>query len=256
MDQPRIVSRNEWLAARKGLLVKEKALTAARDALSAERRRLPVVKVAKEYVFETGSGPRTLAELFDGRSQLIVYHFMFGPEWGEGCPSCSLLADQIDGSTVHLAHRDVTLLVVSRAPLSKIEPFKRRMGWRFPWVSSHGSDFNYDYSVSFTEEEIAGGKAYYNYEALGFPADEAPGFSVFSRNEAGEVFHTYSTYARGGEVFMGVYNYLDIAPKGRDEDGLAFTMAWVRHHDRYGSDYVVDPNEPYRAPATDACCET
>lgn len=255
MTLPRIATRDEWLTARKELLVKEKALTRAQDALSAERRLLPMVRVDKEYVFDAPGGPRTFADLFDGRSQLIVYHFMLGPEWQEGCPSCSLLADHIDGSAVHLAHRDVTLLAVSRAPIEKIEAFKRRMGWRFPWVSSYRNDFNRDYHVSFKPEELASGRVYYNYENGVFPADEAPGVSVFLKDDRGAVYHTYSTYARGGEPFMGVYHYLDIVPRGRDEDGLAFTMAWVRHHDRYGADYVVDREQGYKVPIdTGACC--
>ena len=231
--QTRIVNQDEWLAARRELLIKEKALTRARDALSAERRKLPMVRVDRPYVFDTPRGPRTLAELFDGRSQLVVYHFMMGPEWEEGCPSCSMLADHLDGSRVHLVQRDVTLVVVSRAPLSKIDAFKQRMGWKFPWVSSYASDFNRDYHVSFTPDEVASGRMYYNFRDGFFPSDEAPGVSVFFRNGDGEVFHTYSTYARGAETLLGVYNLLDLVPKGRDEDGLAFTMAWVRHHDRY-----------------------
>jgi predicted dithiol-disulfide oxidoreductase (DUF899 family) len=231
--QTRIVNRDEWLAARRELLIKEKALTRARDALSAERRNLPMVKVEKAYGFDTPGGPRILAELFDGRSQLVIYHFMMGPAWEEGCPSCSMLADHLDGSRVHLIQRDVTLVVVSRAPLAKIEAFKRRMGWTFPWVSSYGSDFNRDYHVSFTPEEVASGRMYYNFQEGSFPSDEAPGVSVFFRNDSGEVFHTYSTYARGAESLLGVYNLLDLVPKGRDERTLPFTMSWVRHHDRY-----------------------
>src|SRR6266571_941167 len=218
------VSRREWIEARKAHLAREKEFTRLRDQLSAERRALPWARVGKA----------TLADLFDGRRQLIVYHFMFGPGWEEGCPSCSFLADHIDGAAVHVAQRDVTLLAVSRAPLRQIEAFKRRMGWRFTWVSSHGTDFNFDYRVSFTKDEIAEGAVYYNFEPREFPSEEAPGISVFYADEHGEVFHTYSSYARGLDLLVGAYNYLDLAPKGRDEDGLAFTMAWVRHHDRYG----------------------
>lgn len=255
MEQPRIVSRDEWLAARKALLIKEKALTRARDQLSAERRRLPMVRVDKPYVFESSRGRRTLAELFDGRSQLAVYHFMMGPDWSEGCPSCSLLADHIDGSVVHLAHRDVTLLAISRAPLPQIEAFKQRMGWRFEWVSSYGSDFNRDYHVSFTVDEMVGGSTYYNFEQQPFPIEEAPGLSVFFKDGAGAVFHSYSTYARGNEPLVGAYSYLDLVPKGRDEDDLAFSMAWVRHHDRYDG-YVLDREQPYQQPArVPSCCE-
>jgi predicted dithiol-disulfide oxidoreductase (DUF899 family) len=257
MDQPRIVTRDEWIGARKELLIKEKALTRQRDALSAERRRLPMVKVDKQYVFDTAEGRKTLGELFGFRSQLVIYHFMMGPEWAEGCPSCSLLADHIDPSIVHLAHRDVSLMAVSRAPLSKIEAFKRRMGWRFAWASSYNNDFNTDYHVSFTKEDMAAGEKYYNFETSGFPSEEAPGLSVFFKDAAGQIFHTYSTYARGGEPFIGAYNYLDLVPKGRDEDGLAFTMAWVRHHDRYEAEYAVDPSKPYQAPANpEPCCES
>jgi predicted dithiol-disulfide oxidoreductase (DUF899 family) len=255
MEQPRIVSRDEWLAARKDLLIKEKALTRANDALSAERRRLPMVKVDKPYVFDTPTGRTTLAGLFDGRSQLMIYHFMMGPDWGEGCPSCSLVADHIDGAVVHLAHRDVTLACVSRAPLANIEAFRRRMGWRFTWASSLESDFNHDYAVSFTDAEIASGRTLYNFGSIPFPLEEAPGFSVFVKSDSGDVFHTYSTYARGLEALIGTYHYLDFAPKGRDEDGLAFTMSWVRHHDKYDADYKNDPARLYVPPArTGACC--
>jgi predicted dithiol-disulfide oxidoreductase (DUF899 family) len=254
MNQHRVVTRDEWLAARRELLIKEKALTRAQDALSAERRRLPMVKVDKSYVFDTPAGKRALSDLFDGRSQLAVYHFMMGPDWTEGCPSCSLVADHIDGSVVHLAHRDVTLAVVSRAPLANIEAFKRRMGWKFTWVSSYGSDFNHDYHVSFTEDEMASGKMNYNFAPTFFPIDEAPGFSAFFKNASGEVFHSYSTYARGAEAFIGAYRYLDFVPKGRDEDGLAFTMSWVRHHDKYDDHYADDPARLYAAPARVANC--
>jgi len=234
MQPHRIVSQDQWLAARKALLAKEKEHTRARDALSRQRRELPWVKVEKPYVFEGPGGKETLADLFGGRSQLIVYHFMFGPGWKEGCPSCSLLSDHIDASTVHLAQRDVTLLAVSRATYPEIAAFKQRMGWRFKWVSSHGSDFNRDFYVSFAPEEKD--NAYYNYDTGGFPSEEAPGASVFYKDAAGNIFHTYSAYARGLDVLIGAYNYLDLAPKGRDEDALSFTMAWVRHHDRYADD--------------------
>jgi predicted dithiol-disulfide oxidoreductase (DUF899 family) len=233
MEQPRIVSRDEWLAARRALLVKEKAHTRAGDALSAERRRLPMVKVESPYMFETPDGRRSLGDLFADRNQLVVYHFMMGPGWVEGCPSCSFLVDHVDGAVAHLADRDVTLVAVSRAPLAEIEAFKRRMGWRFTWVSSYGTDFNWDYHVSFTKDEVAQGKMHYNYDERLFPSEEGPGFSVFLKNAAGDIFHTYSTYGRGGEIVLGTYHLLDIVPKGRDEDGLPFPMAWVRHHDRY-----------------------
>jgi predicted dithiol-disulfide oxidoreductase (DUF899 family) len=251
-----VVSPSEWIASRKELLRKEKEFTRLRDELSRKRRELPWEKVEKEYVFDGPNGKVALAELFGGRSQLIVYHFMLGPGWEAGCPSCSYLVDHFDGSLVHLANRDVTLAVVSRAPMDQLEAFKKRMGWQFKWVSSFGSDFNRDYHVSFTKEEIAKGKVEYNYDTMEFPSEEAPGASVFYKNEAGEIFHTYSTYARGLDILVGAYNFLDLAPKGRDEDGLAFTMAWVRHHDRYAEGYSVDPKVQYVEPKKSAssCC--
>ena len=230
--QHQVVSQEDWLAARRQLLTKEKEFTRLRDQLSAERRELPWVNVEKEYVFDTPDGKATLADLFDGRSQLMVYHFMFGPGWEQGCPSCSFVSDHIDGANWHLPQRDVTLLAVSRAPLAEIEAFKRRMGWRFKWVSSYGNDFNHDFHVSFTKEELAKGKVDYNYDMVeGY--DELPGISVFYKDPSGGVFHTYSAYARGLDMLIGAYNYLDLAPKGRDEAALPWTMAWVRHHDRY-----------------------
>ena len=254
MQPHKIVSQSEWLAARKAFLENEKRFTRARDELSRQRRELPWVKVDKPYVFDGPDGKETLADLFDGRSQLIVYHFMFGPGWEQGCPSCSFLADHFDGAAVHLAQRDVTLLVVSRAPFTQIETFKRRMGWRFKWVSSFGGDFNRDYHVSFTKDELEKGKAYYNYDVGKFPAEEAPGASVFFKDEVGRIFHTYSTYARGLDMLVGAYQFLDLAPKGRDEDDLAFTMAWVRHHDRYENGAAVDRTAQYQAPKTQASC--
>jgi len=232
--QHQIVSREEWLAARRQHLSEEKEFTRLRDRLSAARRALPWVRVEKDYVFDTPDGKETLAELFDGRSQLLVYHFMFGPGWEQGCPSCSFLSDHIDGANLHLPQRDVTLLAVSRAPLPQIEAFKQRMGWRFRWVSSYGNDFNQDYHVSFTPDEMAQGEVYYNYGMTEFPSEEAPGISAFYKDPDGAVFHTYSAYARGLDMLVGAYNYLDLAPKGRDEAALPWTMAWVRHHDRYG----------------------
>lgn len=228
-----IVSRDQWLAAREALLAKEKEHTRAADALARERRRLPWVEVDKRYVFDGAEGEVTLADLFAGRSQLVVYHFMMGPGWAEGCKSCSFLADHLDGAARHLPHRDVTLAVVSRAPLAEIEVFKRRMGWRFTWVSSHGCDFNADFHVSFTPDEMAAGEVYHNYRLEAFPSEEAPGVSVFYKDASKKVFHTYSTYARGLDHLVGAYNYLDLVPKGRDEAELPWTMAWVRHHDRY-----------------------
>ena len=228
-----IVSQEEWLAARIAYLEKEKEFSKARDALSEARRALPWVKIEKPYTFEGPDGKETLADLFGGHSQLIVYHFMFGPDWEQGCPSCSLLADHFDGAAMHLAQRDVALVAVSRAPLARIEEFKSRMGWKFKWVPSHGSDFNADFHVSFTPDEMSKGEVYYNYRMTEFPSDEAPGASVFFKDENGDVFHTYSAYARGLDILIGAYNFLDLVPKGRDEEALPFTMAWVRHHDRY-----------------------
>ena len=233
MEQHPVVSRAEWLKARTAFLAKEKEFTRQRDDLSRQRRTLPWVKVDKPYQFEGPHGTESLADLFAGRSQLIVYHFMLGPGWSEGCKSCSFLADHIDGATIHLAHRDVTLLVVSRAPFREIEAFKKRMGWRFKWVSSHGGDFNYDYQVSSRPQDLADGTAVYNYQPRDGKMEELPGASVFYRDPAGAIFHTYSCYARGLDMLVGAYNYLDLVPKGRDEDALPFTMAWVRHHDRY-----------------------
>ncbi len=233
MEPNIIVSREDWIAARKALLAREKEFTRARDALSETRRQLPWVKVDKDYVFEGPGGKQSLADLFDGRSQLIVYHFMFGPDWEEGCPSCSYLADHFDGAIVHLNHRDVSMVVVSRAPLDKLEGYKARMGWRFKWLSSLGSDFNSDYHVSFSDEEMAGGEVFYNYRMGQFPMAEAPGVSVFRRQENGDIFHTYSAYARGLDMLIGAYNLLDLVPKGRDEAGLSFTMEWLRRHDQY-----------------------
>ena len=230
--QHKVVSRDEWIAARKAHLAKEKALTKARDQLSAERRALPWVKVEKNYVFDTPSGKKTLGDLFGGRSQLIVYHFMLGPDWGKGCPSCSYLADHFDGAALHLPDRDVTLTAVSRAPLPEIEAYKKRMGWRFPWVSSYGSDFNFDFHVSFKPEE-GDGKVYYNYEMGDLESDEMPGVSVFIKDASGAIFHTYSAYARGLDILVGAYNFLDLVPKGRDEAELPWSMAWVRRHDEY-----------------------
>ncbi len=235
IEHPPVVSHAEWLAARKDLLAKEKLFTRQRDDLSAARRTLPWVRVETPYVFDGPDGKQTLADLFAGNSQLVIYHFMFGAGWEQGCPSCSLIADHIDGSVVHLAQRDVTLAVVSHAPLPQIEAFRQRMGWRFKWVSSAGNSFNHDFHVSFTPEDRAqgNGKVLYNYEPSGFAGDEAPGLSVFARDQDGAIFHTYSTYARGLDILIGAYNYLDLVPKGRDEAGLRHGMAWVRHHDRY-----------------------
>jgi predicted dithiol-disulfide oxidoreductase (DUF899 family) len=240
-----IVSRDEWLRARKKLLAKEKLLTRERDALAAERRQLPWVRVEKNYVFDGPNGKVTLADLFDGKSQLIIYHLMFGPDWQEACPSCSFNMDHTDAALVHLAQRDVSFAAVSRASYPKIAAFKKRMGWCFNWVSSNANDFNRDYHVAFTKDELASGSVYYNYDMGKFPSEEAPGTSVFYKDENGDIFHTYSVYARGTETTINTYNYLDLVPKGRDEDALPFTMSWLRHHDRYADGYLADANHPY-----------
>lgn len=232
-DDHRVVARDVWIAERKKLLAREKELTRLGDRIARERRSLPWVEVDKSYVFDAPEGRRTLAELFDGRRQLLVQHFMFAPGWEQGCPSCSFMADHIDGMNVHLADRDVTVVVVSRAPLSEIEGFRRRMGWRFRWVSSHAGDFNYDFGVSFTPEEVARGELSYNYGKWRDAFEELPGVSVFYKNDAGRIFHTYSTYGRGVEVMMGTYRMLDLTPEGRGERDVEHKMEWVRHHDRY-----------------------
>ena len=241
MPSHRIVSHQEWIEERKKLLNREKEFTRQRDQMSQAIRALPWEPVEKEYEFDSSTGKRTLAELFDDKSQLIVYHFMFDPDWDEGCKSCSLLADHYNPSIVHLAHRDVSMVTVSRAPLEKLQAFKRRMGWSFEWVSSFGTDFNRDFQVTFSEEEMESGEAYYNYQKGPFGVAEAPGLSVFRKDDEGAVFHTYSSYARGLDMFLGVYHLLDVVPKGRDEADLIYGMEWVRHHDRYDDATFVDP---------------
>ena len=224
-------SKDEWLAARKKLLAKEKELTHLRDALSAERRAVPWLRVEKQYLFDTPAGRKSLADLFEGRSQLAMYHFMFAPEWDEGCKSCSFWAESFDHIPIHLAHRDVTFLAVSRAPLEKLQVYARRFGWTFPWVSSAPSDFNYDFNVSFRPEELESRKASYNYEPAQYLRSDLPGVSVFARDRGGAVFHTYSSYARGIDALNVAYQYLDLVPKGRDESGEA--MNWLRRRDEY-----------------------
>lgn len=235
-----VTSREAWLAARKALLAREKAATRERDEIARLRRELPWVRVEKDYEFEDSTGMVKLAELFDGRSQLIVYHFMFDPAWSQGCQSCSLVADHYNPAVIHLAHRDTTMITVSRAPIAKIEAFKQRMGWTFRWVSSNKNDFNRDFQVSFTEAEQTSGLPIYNFATTPFPISEAPGLSVFYRDESGEIYHTYSTYARGLDALLGVFTLLDMVPKGRDEDNIPI-MSWVRHHDRYDGQPFVDP---------------
>ncbi|MCF0073888.1 thioredoxin family protein [Dyadobacter sp. CY261] len=227
----RVVPREEWVKTRKELLKKEKELTRLNDELSRQRRELPWVKVDKSYIFEGTEGKLWLSDLFNGKSQLLIYHFMFAPDWEEGCPGCSFMADHIDGPNLHLKHHDVSVVVVSRAPLEKLLAFKKRMGWNFNWVSSYGSDFNYDYCVSFTDEQLKNGTVYYNFEySKHDEGTESPGTSVFFKDRTGNIFHTYSSYARGGDILIGTHNFLDLTPKGRNEDG---TMDWMRHHDKY-----------------------
>jgi predicted dithiol-disulfide oxidoreductase (DUF899 family) len=233
MQSHRIVSRREWIEARKAHMAHEKEFTRARDRLSEERRALPWVKVDKAYSFESPSGKATLADLFKGREQLVVQHFMFAPAWDEGCKSCSFWADGFERMVPHLAARDTTLVAVSRAPLEKLEAFKRRMGWTFDWYSSAGSDFNYDYAVSFTPEEIASGHKSYNFGTSGFSVEEAPGISVFYRDPDQNIFHTYSCFARGLDMMNAAYHYLDLTPLGRHEEGLPYPMDWLRLRDRY-----------------------
>ncbi|QSQ21874.1 DUF899 domain-containing protein [Pyxidicoccus parkwayensis] len=229
----RIVSREEWLAARKQLMLKEKEFTHARESLSRERRELPWVRVDKPYVFQGAEGAVTLSELFQGRSQLVVYHFMFAPEWETACKSCSFWADSFNGIVPHLAQRDVSFVAISRAPFAKLQEFERRMGWSFRWVSSGGTDFNFDYFVSFTPEELAAQRSTYNYGPNGLSKSDLPGISAFYKDERGDVFHTYSCYARGIDMMNTAYQYLDLTPKGRDEQALPYPMAWVKLHDEY-----------------------
>ena len=234
MQMPAIVSQQEWFEAHKAHLAREKALTQARDALSAQRRALPWMKLEKDYAFETTEGKKTLAGLFGGRSQLIIYHFMLTPRSRHRCPGCSFLADHIDGPNQHLKHHDVTVVVASRAPLSEILPFKRRMGWKFDWVSSGGSDFNYDFQVSFTREQIASGTVIYNFAEQLAGGEDWPGATVFYRNEHGDIFVTFMSRGRGGEDLIGAYNFLDMTPRGRNETGPGGNLTdWVRLHDEY-----------------------
>ena len=243
-----VVSTDRWVAERKTLLAHEKELMRLHDQIARERRALPWERVDKGYAFDTPQGRRSLAELFEGRRQLLVQHFMLAPGWEQGCPSCSFMADHTDGMNVHLAHRDITMIAVSRAPLAEIERFRRRMGWQFEWVSSHGSDFNHDFAVSFGPDDERDGKLVYNFATQPFQGEEAPGISVFYKNDAGEVFHTYSTYGRGVEVMMGAYNLMDLTPQGRGERDVAYKMEWVRHHDRY------EPAAAEKSAATAASC--
>ena len=233
MPNHEVLTHEAWIRRRKALLEKEKVWSRLQDELTRERMDLPWEKVDKTYEFYTHAGRKSLADLFGQNSQLIVYHFMLGPGWEAGCKSCSFLADHFNPSVPHLNARDVTLLAVSRAPLAEIEPFRTRMGWTFEWVSSFDNDFNFDYDVSFTEQQVEDGSGWYNYEDAGFPSTEGPGVSVFYKDEDGQVFHTYSAYARGLDRFITAYHYLDIVPKGRNEEGLDMTMDWLRLHDEY-----------------------
>jgi predicted dithiol-disulfide oxidoreductase (DUF899 family) len=231
MEKPRIVSQEEWTVERKALLAKEKELTRHRDQVNAERRQLPWVKVTKEYVFDTMDGKKTLSDLFEGRSQLIVGHFMFSPDWNAGCVGCSFGNDHVDAAYQHLQHHDVTYVAVGRAPLKKLDAYRERMGWRFNFVSSFNSDFNYDFNVSFTKDDLADGKVFYNYQETETKMEDLPGGSVFFKEENGDIFHTYSDYGRGGEEVLSAYMLLDTTPKGRNE---THAMSWVRRHDEYG----------------------
>jgi len=232
----RIVDRGQWRQARLELLAREKALTRLHDELARQRRALPWVRVDTRYVFDTTEGPRSLADLFGDHSQLMVQHFMFAPGWAQGCRSCSFMADHTDGALAHLARRDLAFVAIARAPLDELERFRKRMGWRFRFASSHGNTFNHDFAVSFSDEELSSGGVDYNYTRQPFPHPDAPGISVFARDADGQVFHAYSRFGRGVEVMMHTYALLDLTPKGRDEDLLDYPMAWVRHHDRYDAD--------------------
>lgn len=233
MTQPDIVDRETWLQHRQELLAREKNFTRERDALSAARREMPWVEVAEDYVFDSDSGPVRLSELFAGKSQLVVYHFMYGPDWEVGCKSCSFWADGYNGLDIHLAARDVSLIAISRTGLDNIRAFKERMGWSFTWVSSLHNSFNFDYQVSFSEEERSAGEVTYNYRQIAMGSDEMPGVSVFVKGEDGKIYHSYSTYSRGLDLMNSAYNILDMVPKGRDEADLPHSMSWLQLHDRY-----------------------
>jgi predicted dithiol-disulfide oxidoreductase (DUF899 family) len=232
-QKPRVVSHEQWVAERVAFMAKEKEFTRLRDELSQKRRELPWEKVTKPYVFDTPGGKQTLAELFDGRSQLVMYHLMYAPSWDEACKSCSFWADNFNGIDIHLAHRDITFLATSRAPLAKLDAYKKRMGWSFKWVSSGESDFNYDFQVSHKPQAAKDGTAYYNYGTGIKVGEEMPGVSVFYQDPKGDIYHTYSAYSRGIDLLNGAYNYIDLTPNGRDEEGLKDPMAWVRRHDQY-----------------------
>ncbi len=233
MNEQLIVSKEEWLVARLELMKLEKEFTQMRDQLSRQRRELPWVEVSSNYVFQTPEGEAALSELFNGKSQLAIYHFMFGPDWEEGCPSCSFWADSYNGNSEHLQQRDISLLAISRAPIEKLSAYKKRMGWDFNWYSSLQNDFNFDYAVSFTQQQIDSDDLNYNFNSTKFSGEEAPGFSVFYKNEQGKIYHCYSTYARGLDMLNACYQIMDLTPKGRNEDELPYSMAWLKRHDQY-----------------------
>ncbi len=239
MTTHKVVSHEEWVEARRRHLAREKELTRLRDQLSQERRELPWEKVEKHYVFDGPKGKESLADLFEGRGQLVVYHFMFDPSWDEGCKSCSFWIDNLDGIVVHLNHRDVSFVAISRAPYATIQAYRKRMGWRVKWLSSFSNDFNRDYHVTFTPDERESGRAYYNYATGPFPAPEGPGMSVFYRDDGGAIYHTYSAYSRGIDMVNGAYHVLDLVPKGRDEKGFSYSMEWLQRHDSYEPAPVV-----------------
>lgn len=228
-----VVSHEEWLKKRKELLAAEKAFTRERDALTAKRQNMPWVRIEKDYIFEGPNGKETLSDLFNGKDQLVIYHFMYGPDWEEGCPSCSFWADNFNGVSVHLAHIDIALAAISNTSLAKIDAYKKRMGWDFNWVSSLGSDFNRDFHVSFTPQEVESGEMEYNYQKTRFPSSEAPGISVFVKDEGGAVYHTYSTYSRGLDMLNGAYHFIDLTPKGRNSEGEHGNMHWLERRDQY-----------------------
>ncbi len=257
MQTHKIVSRENWIAARKALLAKEKEMTQLRDKLAVERRALPWVKVEKSYVFDTPRGKRTLADLFEGRSQLIVKHFMLAPGQIDGCVGCSFEMDHVAAALQHIEHHDVKFVSVARAPLREIEAFKTRMGWHFDWVSSSGSGFNYDFDVSFTPEQIEKGEAFYNYKKGPLPLEDLSGFSVFTKNDKGEIFHTYSSFGRGAEEVLGTYMLPDLTPNGRNETGPNHNLTdWVRHHDRYGAKGHVSEVGRWVGEDQAACCHS
>lgn len=248
-----IVSQAEWLTARRAHLEREKELTRLRDAVAAERRALPWLRINKAYLFDSADGPKTLADVFDGRSQLAIYHFMFAPEWEEGCKSCSFWADNFEGIGIHLAHRDVTLAAISRGPLAKLQAYKERMGWTFPWYSSARNDFNFDFQVSFTPEQLAAGEAFYNYATRKNSMSDMVGISVFFKGSDSAVYHTYSCYSRGVDIVNGAYHFLDLTPKGRDEDGLSYNQAWIRRHDQYEEQHLETDETLIAARARTEC---